>query len=117
MRANTIVRKLPFFLMLVIPLILAGCEGDPGPAGPAGPAGPSGVDFEYTYVGTKGTPCNHCHANVVADVLLTKHTHAYHDLATELLGGNRGHTGELATADDAKPRPSRGRRGEISGVA
>ncbi len=51
------------------------------PRDPQDPAGPSGVDFEYTYVGTKGTPCNHCHANVVADVLLTKHTHAYVDLA------------------------------------
>ncbi len=83
MRASTIVRKLPLFLMLVIPLILAGCEGDPGPAGPQGPAGPSGVDYEYTYVGTKGTPCNHCHATVVADVLHTKHTQAYDDLEEE----------------------------------
>ena len=57
MRASTILRKLPFFLMLVVPLILAGCEGDPGPAGPQGPEGPSGatrIDSEYTYVGTAG---------------------------------------------------------------
>jgi hypothetical protein len=86
MRASTILRKLPFFLMAVVPLILAGCEGDQGPAGPQGPEGPQGppgndgVVSEYTYVGTAGTPCNHCHAAVVDNVLHTKHTHAFADL-------------------------------------
>lgn len=82
MRANA-TRTIFMLLMLAVPFILAGCEGDQGPEGPQGPAGPSGVDYEYTYVGTQGTPCNHCHANVVEDVLHTKHTQAYADLATE----------------------------------
>lgn len=92
MRASTILRKLPFFLMLVVPLVLAGCEGDPGPAGPQGPEGPEGPEgppghdgivSEYTFVGTAGTPCLHCHATVVNNVLATKHNQAYADLEGE----------------------------------
>lgn len=89
MRASTILRKLPFLLMLVVPLVLAGCEGDPGPAGPQGPEGPEGppghdgIVSEYTFVGTAGTPCLHCHATVVNNVLTTKHNQAYADLEGE----------------------------------
>ena len=39
--------------------------------------------FDYTYVGEKGTPCSHCHAQTVDDVMLTGHSNAYTDLDAE----------------------------------
>ena len=73
--------KTAAFLLLTLPLLLAGCEGDQGPAGPPGAQGPPGEDaniFEYTYIGDQGeTACVHCHANVIEQVLDTGHNHAY----------------------------------------
>ncbi|HOX24150.1 MAG TPA: multiheme c-type cytochrome [Candidatus Krumholzibacteria bacterium] len=71
------------FLLLALPLILMGCEGDEGPRGPAGPPGDDGTLFDFTYVGDKGEACNHCHNSTVDAVLLTAHSDAYDDLEGE----------------------------------
>jgi len=36
---------------------------------------------EYSYIGGNGEACTHCHSDDVSDVLLTKHTQAFDDLA------------------------------------
>jgi len=73
-------------LILVLPLMLAGCEGDQGPAGPAGADGEDGQDAyasEFTYIGEAGTPCTHCHVNAVDQVGMTGHAHAMASLTGE----------------------------------
>jgi len=62
-------------------LALMGCEGDQGPAGEDGHDGIS--VSEYTFVGENGVDCIHCHTELVASVMLTRHTLAYESLAEE----------------------------------
>lgn len=45
-------------MVLVVGIVLAGCEGEQGPAGPAGPAGPGVESFEGFAAGIK---CATCH--------------------------------------------------------
>ena len=80
---STLFTRAAACVLLALPLVLMGCEGDQGPQGPAGPPGPDGLTFAYTYVGDKGEACNHCHASTVDQVLLTGHTHAYDSLEAE----------------------------------
>ena len=69
--------KAAAFLLLTLPLLLAGCEGDQGPQGPAGEDGADAYASAFTYIGEKGTACTHCHGSTVSEVLLTGHTHAF----------------------------------------
>jgi len=90
MNLTTMLKRIPILLLLVLPLILVGCEGDTGATGPAGPQGEQGEQGEpgepgnpgesaipYTYVGGYGQECQHCHARTSNDVEATGHTHAY----------------------------------------
>lgn len=77
-------KKLLFLLLLVPALIVVGCSGDDGDEGAMGPPGMG--YYEYTYIGTSGLACYHCHSDVVNSVALTGHAEAYDDLAEEAKG-------------------------------
>ncbi|MEO1595078.1 MAG: hypothetical protein AAFS02_07505 [Pseudomonadota bacterium] len=49
-------KTLKFAAVLVVALVLAGCEGDTGPAGPAGPTGSPGPTGPVGPIGPAGPP-------------------------------------------------------------
>jgi len=76
-------RRNRFAVVVAACLALAsfGCKGDQGAQGETGPEGPPGDGFsEYTYQGSNGEACNHCHVTNVDNVLTTHHTLAFDDL-------------------------------------
>ena len=69
------------WIAVVTAVFLAGCTGDQGEQGPEGPEGPPGEGFsDYSYQGSNGEACNHCHSTNVDNVLVTHHTDAFDDL-------------------------------------
>ena len=82
------IKKIAAVIFLILPLLIAGCEGDTGPQGAAGPPGEDGEGAyisDYTYVGESGSACTHCHGSTVEQMALTNHNQALDSLTGDNL--------------------------------